>query len=196
MMFASDIDKNFGNIKSAMTFDLLVFDDETDYMCYVEAVHMLNHLGQKQACDFITDKEIYREGIYNVSFSDDNFLRMAIKSKEHFFVIDNTDYPEAILDKNWVMRPHTGDDSKDSLFVVVSAETSFTSNNKFYFWTLMFTILLSVLGGVLFIAIVCYIRKSYVLNRYKQERREQKMERIQEEDSSYKSFLMLESIKI
>jgi len=27
---------------------------------------------------------------------------MANRAKEHFFVIDNTDYPEAILDANWI----------------------------------------------------------------------------------------------
>ena len=38
----------------------------------------------------------------DIDIKDETFLVMTERAKELFFVIDNTDYPEAVLDKNWI----------------------------------------------------------------------------------------------
>jgi hypothetical protein len=57
------------------TFDLFVFDNTDDYLCYVEAVHLLMHENKKKECDFLTDKEIYLEGQKEMTFEYDEFLK-------------------------------------------------------------------------------------------------------------------------
>ena len=54
--FKSDMDENMQNIRNKKNFDLMVFSSSKDYLCYVEAVHILQHEGKKRECDFIKDK--------------------------------------------------------------------------------------------------------------------------------------------
>jgi hypothetical protein len=41
------------NIKGGVTFDLMIFEDNKDYLCYVEAVHLLMHENIKKKCSFV-----------------------------------------------------------------------------------------------------------------------------------------------
>ena len=50
------MDENMQNIRNKKNFDLMVFSSSKDYLCYVEAVHILQHEGKKRECDFIKDK--------------------------------------------------------------------------------------------------------------------------------------------
>jgi len=52
--FVSDAEKSLKNVKSGITFDLMVFEDNADYLCYVEAVHLLMHENIKKNCKFVT----------------------------------------------------------------------------------------------------------------------------------------------
>lgn len=158
-------------MKSTLTFDLMVFTDEKDYLCYVEAVELLRKEGTKQKCDFIYNKEVYLSGMYSHEITDDEFLKLKQRAKEHFFVIDNTDYPEAYLDENWKPSQWTGDPKQDHLFVDVKITTTFTSNDKFYFWNLVFIVLILTLVIILAFALMCYCWKIFKYNKYVEEKR-------------------------
>jgi hypothetical protein len=84
--------------------------------------------------------------------------------------VDNTDYPEAIFDENWVPVPIPTDGSGD-VYLTFDVEASFTSNSKYFFWTWIFGIVLVVLASLLAIAFICYCRQSYVYNQYAKERK-------------------------
>jgi hypothetical protein len=69
--FATDLSKNMDNMKSGITFDLMIFTNTEDYLCYVEAVHLLQHEHIKRDCDFIHNKGIFKDSIYNLNLTDD-----------------------------------------------------------------------------------------------------------------------------
>jgi len=173
--FSSDVQKNLNNMKSGITFDLMVFDNNKDYLCYVEAVHQLQHQNIKRPCDFIYKKSILKDSIYALNLTDEQFLTSTSKAKEYFFVIDNTDYPEAIFDESWIPVPIPKDGSKD-VYITLDVKTTFTSNGKYFFWTWIFGLILIALGGLLFFSFVCYCRQSFVYNRYAKERKQYKQQ--------------------
>lgn len=180
-------------MQSGLTFDLLVFKDEKDYLCYVEAVEILRKENKKQKCDFIQNKELYLESMYSKEFIDEEFLKLKQKAKELFFVIDNTDYPEVVLYDKYVPRPYSGDPDLDHLYVNVSTTTTFTSNDTFYFWNWVFIILIGSLSGVLLLTICCYFYKVYRYNSFVKERRQLKQQLMQIKDTEYTNFLMRQS---
>jgi len=45
--FKSDLTKNAREMQSGLTFDLMAFTDENDYLCYVEAVEILRKENKK-----------------------------------------------------------------------------------------------------------------------------------------------------
>ena len=191
--FSSDVEENLKDFRSVITFDLLIFENTEDYLCYVEAVHMLQHQKIKHKCDFIDDSDKFKDQIYKLNLTDRNFLINTQRAKEYFFVIDNTEYPEALLDESWTEpEPVPSDGSKD-LYIELSIKTTFSSNNKYYFWTLMFMIILIILGVLLIAAITCYCRQTWVYNRYVRERQEIKKELLKVKDTEYANFLLQES---
>ena len=48
------MDENKKNFK----FDLMIFKNLDDYLCYVEAVHLMHHEGILRKCDFIDNKSV------------------------------------------------------------------------------------------------------------------------------------------
>ena len=56
MHFKSDVAKNMNHMKSQLSFDIMVFTNTSDYLCFVEAVHQLQHEQIKRECDFIHNK--------------------------------------------------------------------------------------------------------------------------------------------
>jgi hypothetical protein len=173
-----------------MAFDLMVFSDERDYLCYVEAVELLRVENKKQECDFIHNKKVFRGGMYEVDIADDTFLKLENRAKEHFFIIDNTEYPEAVLDSNWIQTPPDQVSSADHLFVDVNITTTYTSNDKFYFWNWIFIILIGTLGSILGLTILCYCCKVRKYNNYVSERRILKKELLKIKDTEYTNYLM------
>ena len=170
----------------------MIFDNTKDYMCYVEAVNQLIVEGIKRDCPFIYNKNIFKDSIYSLNITDSSFLTADHRAKEYFFVIDNTDYPEAIFDPNWIKTPYPTDGSLD-LWIGLSITATFTSNNKYFFWTLIFSVILLILGSLLLFAFICYCRQSFVFNRYARERREIKQELLKLKDTEYTNFLMEQS---
>lgn len=108
-------------------------------------------------------------------------------------VIDNTDYPEALLDSMYIIKPPTGNPEIDNLFIKVTQTMTYTSNEKYYLWTLVFIIILGVLGVFLLISIICYARLRFIYNKYTMERRNLKLKLMEIKDHEYTNFLRQES---
>ena len=106
-LFKSDMAKNMDHMKTSLSFDLLMFTNTSDYLCYVEAVHQLQHERIKRHCDFVTNDKIYMGGIYEKDLKDNQFLVQSVRAQEYFFVIDNTDYPEALFNSDWIPKEPT-----------------------------------------------------------------------------------------
>jgi len=72
-------------------FDVLVFDSNDDYNCYIEATTMwLEHL-QVQSCDFLgTKPNVVHEQVEQWSTSDSVFLSKDKVHNDVFVVLDNT----------------------------------------------------------------------------------------------------------
>jgi Trk-type K+ transport system membrane component len=65
----------------------------------------------------------------------------------------------------------------------------FTSNESYYMWTLVFIIILGILGFFLLFAFICYVRYRYIYNKYTNERRTLKLKLIEIKDHEYTNFL-------
>jgi len=191
--FKSDLTKNARDMQSALTFDLMAFTNEQDYLCYVEAVEILRKENRKQECDFIHNKEVFMSGMYAHEVTDEEFLKLEQRAKELFFVIDNTDYPECIFDDEWIPSPVSDDDKESHLFVDVHIATIFTSNDTFFFWNWVFIIIIISLGAMLGLSILCYCQRTWRYNFYVKERRKLKRELLKIKDTEYTNFLMRQS---
>lgn len=122
---------------------------------------------------------------------DSTFLKLENRAKEHFFIIDNTDYPEVLLDKDFIHIPVEDlDQDAKHLFVDVNVTTTFTSNEKFYFWNWIFITLIAFLGFVLVLTFLCYVWKVRKYNNYVFERRILKTELLKIKDTEYTNYLM------
>ena len=88
-------------------FDLFVFSETEDYLCYVEAVHLLMHENEKKSCGFINNPDIYRKGVTaDDVFNFDEFLTKETRTNEKFYVVDNTYWPEHLADDDWTTEEH------------------------------------------------------------------------------------------
>lgn len=76
-------------------FDLLVFDKSKDYLCYVEAVHLMKHMKIIKRCPFVNDDEVFRKEIDSFDFDKYDWLSYESRTNEFFIVIDNTEFFEA-----------------------------------------------------------------------------------------------------
>ena len=191
--FLSQIDEANLNIRSPKNFDMLVFSKTEDYLCYVEAVHLLQHEGVKRDCDFIRDSSVFKEKVFDEQISDESFLIKDQRATELFFVLDNTDYPEAILNADFVATARSWEDRSQDISMSVEIKVTYTSNNKYYRWTILFIVVLAVLALALLASLLCYCRQSMTYNRYANERRELKQQLIEVSDSAYTNFLLRES---
>ena len=52
----------------------MVFDNTEDYLCYVEAVHLLMHENAKKECDFLLNGKKYMSGQREKLYSYETFL--------------------------------------------------------------------------------------------------------------------------
>ena len=99
--FNVDLARALNEEKQTHTFDLMVFDSTDDYLCYVEAVHLLMHENVKKECSFLLNAKKFLGATREKHYSFDEFLNEKTRVNEKFFVIDNTDYPEALYDSKW-----------------------------------------------------------------------------------------------
>ena len=114
---------------------------------------------------------------------------------EKFFVIDNTDYPEALYDRdwNWQVKKDIAPDPEHDIYVQIKMEMAFTSNDKYFVWTFIFLEILIVLAVMFVISLIAYCRQTFVYNRYAKERKAIKRELMKIKDTEYQNFLLQES---
>lgn len=74
IQFNTDLARALNENKRKHTFDLLVFDDVADYLCYVEAVHLLMHENVKKECDFLLNSKKFMSGQREKLYSYEEFL--------------------------------------------------------------------------------------------------------------------------
>lgn len=55
-------------------FDIMVFKEEEDYLCYVEAVLLLYRLGHIKPCAFVYKSDVYYQGEGNYEFAEKTLL--------------------------------------------------------------------------------------------------------------------------
>ena len=104
MKFVTDIPRE------VRAFDLFLFMNSSDYICYIEAVNQLYRNGARSDCDFRHDaRYAHRISIPATErFSDINWLTPKDKTNEFFFVVDNTEWPEVLdypLNQDVVQNP-------------------------------------------------------------------------------------------
>ena len=78
----------------------------------------------------------------------------------------------------------------DDAFVEVSFETKFTSNEKYHFWTFLFTLILMVLGFLFLITVMFYFYQTSIYHKYSTERKGLKKELMKIKDTEYQNFLL------
>ena len=83
-------------------FDLIVFEKNDDYLCYVEAIYALYHEKELLECPFMSLENVdFFPAVGNKKrFTDYRFLKKGVRTKEYFFVIDNTDWSDALNNKD------------------------------------------------------------------------------------------------
>lgn len=165
----------------------MVFDNTEDYLCYVEAVHLLMHENAKKECDFLLNSKKYMAAQREKNYAYETFLSQEERVNEKFFVIDNTDYPEALYDSgwDWQKKKEIAPDPEHDVYVEIKMEIAFTSNDKYFVWTFIFLVILIVLGALFTISLVAYCRQTYVYNRFAKERKSIKRELMKIKDTEY-----------
>ena len=123
------------------------------------------------------------------NISDSEFLTADYKMKDAFFVIDNTDYPEALSDPSWKGFVQPKDGSMD-IVMSVSVNTIFESNRKFQVYVRGFSVILLCLAILLISALTFYCYQTFKYNRYVRERKKLKFQLMKVKDSEYTSFLL------
>ena len=111
-------------------------------------------------------------------------------------MIDNTEYPEALSDPDWTRPAPIPDDHSKDVFLTLDTRVKYTSNNKYFYWTFIFTIVLVCLGVLLMIAFLAYFRMTCRYNQYAKERKELKRELMKIRDTEYANFLEEEKLNI
>jgi hypothetical protein len=71
----------------------MIFRNQSDYLCYIEAVALMYEENMLKRCDFINDPKTYIPSQFDYSKHFGRFLNDHIKSREYFVVIDNTEWP-------------------------------------------------------------------------------------------------------
>lgn len=194
IQFNTDLARALNENKKKHTFDLMVFDNTEDYLCYVEAVHLLMHENVKKECEFLLNSKKFMGTQREKLYSFEEFLNQEVRTNEKFFVIDNTDYPEALSDAgwDWQIKKEIAPDPEHDVYVEIKMEIAFTSNDKYFVWTFIFLVILIVLGSLFTIALIAYCRQQFVYNRYAKERKAIKRELMKIKDTEYTNFLLQE----
>ena len=151
-------------------FDLMVFEKSKDYLCYVEAIHMLYKENSLQECDFLQrEGEDYFRETGKKTFVNTKFLHKGDRTKEYFFVLDNTEWTQAINTPGWNMSKKYS--VKDDIFIKVTTEMRFTSNEKYEAWSFIFTVIFISLGALALASFLFFLRMTCIYQNYSMERR-------------------------
>lgn len=102
------------------------------------------------------EDEDYFKSTSKKTFVNSKFLHKGDRTKEYFFVLDNTEWPEA-LDNDKFLHPKAYD-AKDDVFIQVTTEMSFTSNDKYETWSFIFTVIFISLGILALLSFLFFLR--------------------------------------
>ena len=80
-------------LKQKYTFDLMIFKDQRDYLCYIEAVSLMYEENILKHCDFVSDPDTFMKSQFDYSKHFGRFMNEHKKAREYFVVIDNTEWP-------------------------------------------------------------------------------------------------------
>ena len=151
---------NFSGFNSRWDFDVMVFSNNLDYECYIEAVNLLLEEGIKKRCTFESDPSVIQKGVHSFDKDQDNFLFYGKKANEYFIVVDNTEWPEVLTDPN--IDPNAEDSVELNVFLDVDILTTYNATGYHVFWTNVFTIIIAILGVVFLIVLAFYFRLNWV----------------------------------
>ena len=169
----------------------MIFHNKKDYLCYVQAVHLLQFESIKQDCDFRHNDTLYKPARHDLTPPRNAvLLNHEMRAKEYFYIIDNTEWPEALDDPLWEKAEVPPADGSKDVFLELNTVTTFRANNKYIFWTFIFTIVLVLLSLSFLLAGACYVRQSWKYNMYQKERRTAKLLMLKVKDSEYTNFLL------
>ena len=121
---------------------------------------------------------------------EDIILKSDLRAKEYFYIIDNTEWPEALDDPLWEKPEVPPADGSKDVFLELETVTTFKANNKYIFWTFIFTVVLVLLSLAFLLSGACYVRQSWKYNMYQKERKAFKLELLKVKDSEYTTFLL------
>ena len=183
------------NTEARFSFDLLVFEKQKDYLCYVEAVHLMYHYPYAvKKCSFVNDQQVFRQNTRSYDYDDNRWLTFESRTNSLFVVIDNTEFKQAQTEVGWKGPPKPrNEDGSEDVFLNIWFETKYTSNSKYASWMSMFLLLLIVQGSLFVITGVCYIYQRFLYFRYAKERQQIKRELMKIKDTEYHNFLLQES---
>ena len=74
IQFETDLARALNENKKKHTFDLMVFDNTEDYLCYVEAVHLLMHENVAKECTFLLNSKKFMSGQSKKVYEYEQFL--------------------------------------------------------------------------------------------------------------------------
>ena len=112
-----------------ISFDILVFDKNKDYLCYIEAIALMYEENVLKTCDFVKDNNIVSRQKFSYSDNAQQFLSQEKRASEILVIIDNTEWPEALSYPPGVWKspkPYSEEISK-TVFLTVRLSTYFTS---------------------------------------------------------------------
>jgi hypothetical protein len=150
---------------SRWDFDVMVFSNNEDYECYIEAVNLLLEEGKKHRCTFESDPSVIQKGVHSFDKDQDEFLFYGKKSNEYFIVVDNTQWPEILSDDSLIDPAYAavgGSNDPFDVFLDVDIKTTYNATGYHVFWTNVFTIIISILGTIFLIVLAFYFRLNWV----------------------------------
>ena len=95
MSIEADVNRAL-NTGARFSFDLLVFEKQKDYLCYVEAVHLMyQHPYHVKKCSFVNDQQVFRYNTRTYDYDDNRWLTFESRTNSLFVIIDNTAFRQA-----------------------------------------------------------------------------------------------------
>ena len=85
------------------------------------------------------------------------FLNDRHKSREYFIVIDNTEWPQALSDKNWLHPKPYQENDEMTIFIEMNITSTFTSTHRHGAFVALFSVVIISEIVVFMIAGVVYV---------------------------------------
>ena len=142
----------------------MVFKESKDYLCYIEAVALMYEENTLQHCSFTNNPKVFMKSQFEFNKNFHRFLNEQHRSKEYFIVIDNTEWPEALDDRNWSGPKKYSEDDASTIFLEMNITTTFTSALRHGAMVSLFSVVI-MCEVILFVVVgVTYIQKQHQLN--------------------------------